>query len=307
MPCPIRKSYKLLEKIFFKKTLHLYIKTWYNGSDCGGDAMKIIFINNRRYKDLNPIKLGYQECKPLYRCDPTEYPRPYTTIHYVFSGKGKLWKDGKEYMIEAGNMFIIGCGEKASYISDNEDPWVYCWVGFDGERCGDFSKFPTVMPHSSDIFREMLALENTDLIKESMLASLIFRLHAEIKLRDRQIDEYVSRVLSIINDNYNTNMTVEQIASTLKLNRHYISSVFKKETGRSIQEYLLFVRMTEAQKLLELGKSVTETAMLSGYTDSSTFSKIFKKHCGYSPSVWKENHDFYLSEDKKKKSIILDI
>ncbi|MBQ8208367.1 MAG: AraC family transcriptional regulator [Clostridia bacterium] len=269
--------------------------------------MKIIFLNNRNFKDLNPLQLGYEECKPLKRSAHDGYPRCFTTIHYVFSGKGKLFKNGKEYEIGAGNLFIIMESEAASYIADKDDPWSYAWILFDGERSGDFARLPTVLPYPPDIFHEMLAIEHSDMTKESLATALLFRLHADIKQKDRLIDEYVSKIINIINANYMYDMTVEKIAGEMNLNRHYISSVFKKETGKSIQEYLIFVRMSAAKKYLELGKGVTETAMLCGYTDSSTFSKMFKKYCEFPPSKYKEKHDYYTIENIRRKSIIIDI
>ena len=55
-----------------------------------------------------------------------------------------------------------------------------------------------------------------------------------------------------------------------------------------MQEYLINVRMEEAKKQLEKGKTVAEAAKLCGYDDPCNFSKIFKSRFGVSPGGWKK-------------------
>ena len=84
------------------------------------------------------------------------------------------------------------------------------------------------------------------------------------------------------------NITVEGIADEMNLNRRYLSRIFKKETGKTIQEYLIDIRLDEAKTLLSEGNSVSNAARLSGYVDECNFSKMFKKKVGISPGKWRE-------------------
>ena len=70
----------------------------------------------------------------------------------------------------------------------------------------------------------------------------------------------------------------------MNLDRRYLSRLFKEKTGRSIQQYLLEVRLQEADGYLLQGCSVREAAQLSGYEDVSNFSKLYKHHFGKTPA-----------------------
>ncbi len=265
-------------------------------------SMKIVFVTDRQFRDLNPVALGHEACVPGKFV--SNYPRRYTVIHYVHKGKGILKNGKRSYHIKAGEAFIIMEGETVSYTADKKDPWEYTWVCFNGELSMNFSELPVVFPHSADIFNEMLSIEHAAFAKESYLAGLLFKLHSEIEVNDRQATEYVKKIINIINQNYMYDLRVEKIADEMNLNRHYISSLFKKETGKSILEYLIFVRLGEAKRYLAEGKGVTETAGLVGYTDSSTFSKIFKKYCGVPPIKYRKTAEYYASEHKRRRSMI---
>ena len=86
---------------------------------------------------------------------------------------------------------------------------------------------------------------------------------------------------------------VEEIAESLSLDRRYLSRLFKQKTGKTVQDYLISVRMEAACRQLSDGRGVAETSVLCGYSDVCNFSKMFKRIYGISPKSWR---------DKGKKS-----
>ena len=89
---------------------------------------------------------------------------------------------------------------------------------------------------------------------------------------------YVKNVISYIQLKYSEPVKIETIASSLGLNRSYLTRLFKEATGYSLQEYLQTYRMKMAIKLLSENKlSVSEIASSVGYGDTFTFSKAFKR------------------------------
>lgn len=67
----------------------------------------------------------------------------------------------------------------------------------------------------------------------------------------------------------------------------YCDTVFKKETGFSIIEYFNKLKIEEAKKLIvERADSLTEIALKLGFEDYNYFSRLFKKHTGYSPKQY---------------------
>ena len=96
----------------------------------------------------------------------------------------------------------------------------------------------------------------------------------------------ITKTKKFIEANYsNKQVSLEIIASNMGISSSYLSSLFKKESGHSIVEYLTHCRMTVAKKLLdEGGKTLAEVADMVGFNDPYYFSKCFKKSFGQSPS-----------------------
>ena len=87
---------------------------------------------------------------------------------------------------------------------------------------------------------------------------------------------------------YMQEIRVEKIAEQMGLDRRYLSRIFKQREGFGMAEYISLVRVERAKAFLAKGHSVGDTAILCGYSDSFTFSKMFKKQVGLSPADWKK-------------------
>ncbi len=248
------------------------------------EAHNIVLIN-RKFMDLNPLFLGFEFCRPEKSFGPAV--RNYTLIHYVAKGRGRVFKNNIWHEVSAGKAFVILPGEVVTYVADREEPWYYQWIAFDGALSARFSELETVIDFPEGLVQEMLETEENNM-REYRVASLLFRLYAELFESRVQHNHYVRRVEDHIHALYMQEMTVEGIANAINLNRRYLSRIFKEKTGKTIQEYLIEVRMEEAKKCLLRGFSVEESAKLCGYEDTCNFSKMFKRLEGISPLHWKQ-------------------
>ena len=86
-------------------------------------------------------------------------------------------------------------------------------------------------------------------------------------------------------ENSYRNFDMDSICNQLQLSRDYLFRLYKKETGRSLMDYLLDARIQKAKELLmQPGKyKVYEICELVGYSDYAYFSKVFKKQTGMTP------------------------
>ena len=86
-----------------------------------------------------------------------------------------------------------------------------------------------------------------------------------------------------------SNITYNEIADYIGVNRSYLTNSFKKMIGCSPQEYLVNLRMEKAKTmLLKTDMPIHAIASEVGYTDQLAFSKIFKQHYGASPRAYRE-------------------
>ena len=96
--------------------------------------------------------------------------------------------------------------------------------------------------------------------------------------------DYTEFVKEYVNENYMTDVRLNELAQTLYISPSYLSTMFKHEVGINFKAYLLEVRMKKAKELIFEGShSLVQIAQLVGYNDYAQFSKMYKKINGVSP------------------------
>jgi AraC-like DNA-binding protein len=94
----------------------------------------------------------------------------------------------------------------------------------------------------------------------------------------------------ILGENISIDISVEELAERVGLNRTTLQRVFKQMYGVTIFEYRTQVRMQESKNLIIDNKlPITEIAGICGYSNASKFSAAFKKCFGLTPTEWRRN------------------
>ncbi len=95
------------------------------------ESQKLSYISNGDESlSIRVYNVGREQCKALHQWGPGI--RNFYLIHHVVSGTG-IYKVGKRsFEINAGNTFLIYPNTEITYIADQNDPWEYYWVGFQG-------------------------------------------------------------------------------------------------------------------------------------------------------------------------------
>ncbi|MDF2941527.1 MAG: hypothetical protein K0S01_385 [Herbinix sp.] len=93
-------------------------------------------------------------------------------------------------------------------------------------------------------------------------------------------------------NNYGDNITLGGMAEKYHISKEYLSSLFKKETGKTFSDYLIEIRMNKARSLIvEYNLPIQRVAEMTGYIDITHFYKMFKKYFGTSPGRIRESQN----------------
>lgn len=271
-------------------------------------------FSNERFVDLGLYQYGWEQCEPLHSYGP--YVRNHYLFHYVISGTGTLTAtdfngESHTYRLKSGEGFMIFPKQVTSYSADEKHPWEYTWLEFDGLRVKealDLAGLTVAAPiyHtnsrdlSQELKNEMLYITNhSDFPPLNLIGHLYLFLDYLTRSSSNQKrlqtgklqDFYVREALSFIEQNFQNDISVEDIAAFCSLNRSYFGKIFKDSVGKNPQEFLIHYRMTKAAELLKTTElSVGDVSNAVGYPSQLHFSRAFKNVYGISPRHWRSEN-----------------
>jgi YesN/AraC family two-component response regulator len=117
------------------------------------------------------------------------------------------------------------------------------------------------------------------------------------KAEERTQSQYKNisdEIIHIVQQEFDSDLTLNYIADKLHYNANYLSSIFRKETNMSFSDYLTHFRINKAKKWLEeTDITVKEIAEKLNYNNSQNFIRSFRKVEGTTPGKYrdtKRNH-----------------
>lgn len=267
--------------------------------------------------DMKLYYCGTEACKPGHSWGPAL--KDHYKIHFIHSGKGIFQVNNKVYHLSQGQGFLICPNNISFYRADEEDPWSYSWVAFNGLNAelylnrSNLSVDNPILRCDSDVkilkcFEEMFECSKFKETEDIKLLSLLYQLIAliidankldisnghSVKIKDI----YIKRSIEFIGNNYSRKISISEIAEYVGISRKYLSKLFVESLNLSLQDFLIQYRLNKAVELLKISNlSVSEISMSVGYNDMFQFSKIFKKFKGMSPSTFRNYSEYNNSLD----------
>jgi len=95
-------------------------------------------------------------------------------------------------------------------------------------------------------------------------------------------------ILAFIEQNYNREISLEDVARTANICKSECCRFFKKHMGITIFDYILYVRIQNSLPLLKKVDSITEVAAIVGFSSPSYYSQIFKRYMKCTPMEYKK-------------------
>ena len=101
-------------------------------------------------------------------------------------------------------------------------------------------------------------------------------------------DKFIRNIIRYIREHLTDDLSVETMAKDLYVNRTYLSTKFKKETGYTLTEYIQMQRIDKAKELLlQTDRSILEIATYLGFSSQGYFQNVFKKQTGLTPKEFR--------------------
>ena len=147
-----------------------------------------------------------------------------------------------------------------------------------------------------------------ELIRESQLFSFLAILIQEYQESTEKSEEnpvlpqqsYVDYAITFIENNYQKEITVQDICSHVGITRGYLTHIFQQSLHTSPYEYLLGIRINKSSSLLKTTSlPINQISLMVGYHDALAFSKIFKQKTGVSPRAFRSSSNTLVLSDKK--------
>lgn len=230
-------------------------------------------------------------------------------IIYIAAGKGHFILDGKEVIVPAGSMVLFQSKQVQDYFYFGKDKTQVWFVHFTGREVRNILRhyeIPTdgyilhtgISREYEDLFRRM----RDELVRcswgyEEMLTYLFRELLMTMHRRMTEnaprvsgfIQDEIDRARAFFDEHYNEEISIEQYAVSRNMSTSWFNRSFRSAVGTSPMQYILDVRIRNAQTLLETTDySVTSIAALVGYENPMYFSRLFRKAKGLSPSKYRK-------------------
>ncbi len=250
----------------------------------------------------------------------------YVELLYLYDGKLRVWLNGKEYAFNEGELIIINSKESHRLESAAPESRYYVikfnpeilWASNGSAKetryvlpfLNSSSTHPRVFPASfvseagigALVADAVSAWKNRPVGYELLLRGDVLKifghvvgclsdLGVEIKYTVGSGSLYgiMDNIIDYVNKNF-TSCDERELAKRYKVSYSYFSRTFKQMMNMSFKEYINYLRINEAQRLLlTTGKSITDISMEMGFSSPSHFINVFRRHMGRAPKQYRKN------------------
>ena len=251
----------------------------------------------------------------------------FLVLAYFERGGGSMWLGDREWQIEEGDVYLIAPGEvvgvgddessrhkaegwgvfflpevlgphtPSAFLSWRAHPLLFPFVRGAAGGAGRLKVPPAERPSWSERISalDLELSQRQDSYREAVLSHLtlllvgVGRLAVDVVGDLRLNNEpMLAEVFGFIEERYHEPISLKDVARAVSLSRGHLTTVVRRKTGRTVQEWIAERRMAEARQLLvETNLAVEEVGRRVGYGDTTYFVRSFRGAHGTTPLGWR--------------------
>lgn len=233
-----------------------------------------------------------------------QHSHDFCEILYVAGGAGEAILEGKKFRLAPGDLVVVNPGTLHEERSDAKAPLRLIFLAIrdfavPGLPAGCLSqeKYRVLScgeyQYKMDIYlRELLQETSSQIefyqeISQGLVSALLVLVMRLIRINpedEAALSQECQKIKEYLDQNFTSLITLDSLSETVYISKHYLSHLFKEQTGVSPIKYLTSKRMEKACELLsETELPVSEVSKAVGYENPLYFSQVFKRIYGISP------------------------
>lgn len=241
----------------------------------------------------------------------TRWGFPSYLLKMTIDGCGILEYDGQTHKVPAGHFFWVDCNKPQHYYTDPEvGSWHVMWVHFYGANAqsyydafltGNHNRPVAAFPLDLsiyDIFTELLRIETTgvnQLKADLLISGLLTQLMSQCVIatmsskETNDVPQIVQAVRLHLQNHYKEKHTLQDLGARFNINPFYLQKQFKRYTGQSPTEFLIYLRINRAKELMRSNRyPIGEIAYAVGIENLGYFTRLFKQQEGMTPQEYRK-------------------
>ena len=231
-------------------------------------------------------------------------------VTLLVHGKGQYAVNNHIYDVKVGDVILSGAGIVHDAFMQEREHYGTITVQIENLQMPDCApgqflprdqvpvfhlpkQYPELRKLMSDI-RDLSGIENPEFReacqeKTETVLELVSDMIHDSGRPVQKMDSFCLEIEEYINEHYAEDLSLESVAAAFYVSTFHLSHLFKRETGYNFKQYLMRMRIGEAQKILlyEPKVRIADIAQRVGYEDASYFSRAFQKETGMSPKEYK--------------------
>lgn len=232
----------------------------------------------------------------------------YAELFYIVGGEGQFQINDKLFPVHQHQLVIVNANVIHTEVSLESHPLEYIVVGIEGleftaseiaegSYCVyTFRENNEVLSCMQKILAEMQNRESKfQILCQAYMDIIVVQLARNASVSVAPIhsklpaNRQCATVKRYIDHHYKENITLDQLAEKVSINKYYMAHAFKREYGISPVNYMIDCRIREGKRLLaETDLAPSQIASILGFSSSSYFSQTFRNVEGTTPTEYRK-------------------